>query len=200
MIGLEENKQLRKHFEILFLGFKELRLHSNPSLTPVKPNKRSSSEIFLYHWVKSVLIRSYSSVHLPAFGLNKERYSVCLYSVRKRENADQNNSEYGQFLSSVLLANFYYHDYIKNKTNNVFCLRYLFFSKNISTIDTINKWLKNAESSKALTKLFQNFSVNMKFFSSLFSKLVNSLVCLEAPLGIFLKIENVWEAWIHHTK
>ena len=117
--------------------------------------------------------------------------TVSPYLVRMRENVDQNNSEYGQFLSSILLASFYYHDCIKNKTHNAFFLRclffnfFFFFAKNISTIDIINKWLRNAESSTALKKLLQNFSVNMKFFSSLFSKLVNSLVCLEAGLGIF---------------
>ena len=50
--------------------------------------------------VKSVHIRSYSGPHFPAFGLNTERYFVSLriqYSVRMRENAEQNNSEYGHF-------------------------------------------------------------------------------------------------------
>ena len=68
---------------------------------------------------------------------------------------------------------------------DIYFFIFLFFAKNISAIDIINKWLRNAESSTALEKLFQNFSVNMKFFSSLFSKLVHSLVCLEGPLGIF---------------
>ena len=49
------------------------------------------------HYVKSVRIRSYSGPHFPSFGLNTERYP---YSVRIQENADQNNSEYGHFLSS----------------------------------------------------------------------------------------------------
>ena len=44
------------------------------------------------HCVKCVRIRSYSGPHFSAFGLNTERYSV-----RMRENADQNNSEYGHF-------------------------------------------------------------------------------------------------------
>ena len=53
------------------------------------------------HCVKCVRIRSYSGPHFPAFGLNSERYGVSLlYSVQMRENADQNNSEYGHFLSS----------------------------------------------------------------------------------------------------
>ena len=46
------------------------------------PEKCSNSELF---W--SVF---------PALGLNTERYSV----VRRRENPDQNNSEYGHFLRS----------------------------------------------------------------------------------------------------
>ena len=55
------------------------------------------------HCVKSVRILSYSGPHFPAFGLNTERYSVLRispYSVRMRENAHQNNSEYGHFLRS----------------------------------------------------------------------------------------------------
>ena len=42
------------------------------------------------HCVKSVHIRSYSG----------------LYSVRMRENTDQNNSEYGHFLQSDMLSFF----------------------------------------------------------------------------------------------
>ena len=56
---------------------------------------------FNYHYVKSVRIRSYCGLHFPTFGLNKER--ICPYSVRMRENADQNNAEYKHFLRSVLL-------------------------------------------------------------------------------------------------
>ena len=43
---------------------------------------------FLQHCVKSVRIQSYSGPHFPAFGM--------------RENANQNNSEYGHFLFSVI--------------------------------------------------------------------------------------------------
>ena len=42
--------------------------------------------------VKSVRVRSYSSLYFPAFGLNAERYFVY---------TDQNNSEYGHFSRSV---------------------------------------------------------------------------------------------------
>ena len=52
--------------------------------------------------VKSVRIRSYSCLHFSAFWLNTERSSVSLppYSARMRENAHENNSEYGHFLRS----------------------------------------------------------------------------------------------------
>ena len=47
-----------------------------------------------YNCMKSVRFRSFSSPYFPAFGLNTERYSVSLYSVRMRENMDQKNSKY----------------------------------------------------------------------------------------------------------
>ena len=52
----------------------------------------------VWHCIKSVRIRSYG-LHLPAYGLNTERYGV---SVGRWENVDQNNSEYGHFLRSVM--------------------------------------------------------------------------------------------------
>ena len=48
--------------------------------------------------VKSVRIRSYFGPHFTVFGLNRESP----YSVRIRENADQNNSEYRHFSRSVV--------------------------------------------------------------------------------------------------
>ena len=48
------------------------------------------------HCVKGVRIWSYSGPHFPAFG-----QSISPYSVRMRENTDQNNSEYGHCLPSV---------------------------------------------------------------------------------------------------
>ena len=48
--------------------------------------------------MKSVRIRSYFGPHFPVFGLNR---GISPYSVRMKENADQNNSEYGHFLRSV---------------------------------------------------------------------------------------------------
>ena len=54
----------------------------------------------IIYCVKSVRIRSYSGPHFLAFRVNTERYSVSPYSVRMRENADPNNSEYGHFLRS----------------------------------------------------------------------------------------------------
>ena len=44
--------------------------------------------------MKRVCIPSYSGPHFPAFGLNTETP----YSVQMRENADQNNFDYGHFL------------------------------------------------------------------------------------------------------
>ena len=58
------------------------------------------------HCVKSVPIRSYSGPYFPAFRRNSKRYflslrSISPYSVRMRENTDENNSEYGHFSHSV---------------------------------------------------------------------------------------------------
>ena len=53
-------------------------------------------KISIIHCVISARIQSYSGPHFPAFGLN----TVSPYSVRMRENADQNYSEYGHFLCS----------------------------------------------------------------------------------------------------
>ena len=55
-----------------------------------------------HHCVKSVCIRSYCGLHFPAFRLNTEKYSVSSHSVQMQENTDQNISEYGHFLRSVL--------------------------------------------------------------------------------------------------
>ena len=51
------------------------------------------------HCIKRVRIRSYSGPHFPIFGLNTP------YSDPMRENADQNNSEYGHILRSALWPN-----------------------------------------------------------------------------------------------
>ena len=45
--------------------------------------------------MKNVCIRSFSGPYFPTFGINTERYSV-----KMRENKDQNNSQYGHFLRS----------------------------------------------------------------------------------------------------
>ena len=53
------------------------------------------------HWVKSVCFRSYSAPYFPKFGLNTESLlRITPYSVRMRENAGQNNSEYRHLLRS----------------------------------------------------------------------------------------------------
>ena len=71
------------------------------------------------HCVKSVRIRNYFSLHFPAFGLNTERYSVSLrispYSVRMRENVDQNNAKYQQFLRSATMAESIISTYLTNQ-------------------------------------------------------------------------------------
>ena len=67
--------------------------------TPVIRQQKANTILRRYDCVKSVRIRSYSGLHFPAFGLNTERCGVS--SVQMRENADQNNSDYGHFLRSV---------------------------------------------------------------------------------------------------
>ena len=88
--------------------------------------------------MKRVRIRSYFGPHFPAFELNTERYSVslciqseCVYSVRMRENADQNNSKYGHL--------FYLFDlYLKlTKTSRIHIAWHL--HKNIATQNIINE-------------------------------------------------------------
>ena len=61
---------------------------------------------FKYHCAKSVPIRSCSDLYFLVFGLNME----ILFSVQIRENADQKNSVFGQFLHSV------YFSYVKYNT------------------------------------------------------------------------------------
>ena len=71
------------------------------------------------HCVKSVRIRDYSGSHFPAFGLNTERY-IFPYSVRMRENADQNNPEYGDFLRSANVESDFFHFNASKKRSNCF--------------------------------------------------------------------------------
>ena len=49
----------------------------------------------MYHCVKSVHIWGCFGLHFPAFEMNMERYGVSPHSVQMREDADQNNLEYG---------------------------------------------------------------------------------------------------------
>ena len=63
---------------------------------------------YVYHYVKSVLIRSYCGPHLshisPYSDLIRRDTSVFSLNAGKCEkNADQNNSEYGPFLRSAYL-------------------------------------------------------------------------------------------------
>ena len=75
--------------------------------------------LITWHQNKNVRIWSYSGPHFPAFELNIS-LSISPYSVRKRENTDQNNSEYGHFLRSVNKPNknSYYHQLISIETSN----------------------------------------------------------------------------------
>ena len=76
------------------------------SLREKGPN---STEIFLYaDWKRRFTLREnspYSELFWSAFSRIRTEYEEILhispYSVRMRENADQNNSKYGPFLRSV---------------------------------------------------------------------------------------------------
>ena len=58
---------------------------NTPLVSVIEIMENISRSSFYYHCAKSAFIRSYSGP----------------YSVRMRENADQNNSEYVHFLCSV---------------------------------------------------------------------------------------------------
>ena len=50
--------------------------------------------------MKSFRIWSFSGPYYPVFGVNTERYSPC--SVRRQENTDKKNSEYGHLPRSEI--------------------------------------------------------------------------------------------------
>ena len=82
-----------------FISFKTASFYIGKSVAIFHPTEsRIFFESSILHCVKSVRIRSYSGPHFPVFGLNTER--KCGILVRMRENADQNNSEYGLFSRS----------------------------------------------------------------------------------------------------
>ena len=76
-------------------------------LCDITGSKQTKSETFLvrvylyldlkYTAEKNVRIRGYSGLHFPALELNMKRQSISPYSIRMRENTDQNNSDYGHF-------------------------------------------------------------------------------------------------------
>ena len=71
------------------------------------------------HDVKSVPIRSYSGSHFPAVRTEYgEIRSISPYSVAIRENADQNNSEYGNVLRSVFKKSKILSNMISNNIYN----------------------------------------------------------------------------------
>ena len=79
----------------------------NRTTTLLVPSDFQLSSWFLvFHYVKSVHIRSFSGPFLPAFGLNTERYPASINSLRMWENTDQKNSEYGHFLRNVDYRNY----------------------------------------------------------------------------------------------
>ena len=54
------------------------------------------------HRIQRVRILSYSGAHFPELRLN-----ISMYSVRMRENANQNNSEYGHFSwTGIVVTNY----------------------------------------------------------------------------------------------
>ena len=73
------------------IGFKGKMLVIEKAKTP--PKVKNINGMNQNHCAKSVRILSYSGPHFPAF-----------YSNRIRENADQNNSEYGHFLRSEYIS------------------------------------------------------------------------------------------------
>ena len=83
-------------------------------------------EFHQIHCVQSVRIRSYSGPYFSAFGQNTERYP---YSVRMRENTNQNNSEYGHILRNdkfLTLRNLEAEPKIKQQLNEnkvIYCIK-----------------------------------------------------------------------------
>ena len=71
-----------------FISFKTASFYIGKSVAIFHPTES----------LKKICMWSYSGPHFPVFGLNTER--KCGILVRMRENADQNNSEYGHFSPS----------------------------------------------------------------------------------------------------
>ena len=69
---------------------------------------RKLCKISLFHCIKNVRFRSFSSPYFPAFGLNTSKSP---YSGPMRDNADQKNSKYGHFLRSVFFRYWNLTDY-----------------------------------------------------------------------------------------
>ena len=108
-----ENKTKKSNFEVKklhILGMSSqfgFRGHWNQNINqflPILPTSTCKST--LLYCVKIVLVRSFCGPYFRAFGLSTERYPISPYSVRIRENTDQKNSEYRNFLSSVNVSVF----------------------------------------------------------------------------------------------
>ena len=72
---------LQKLFADIYLSFsKNISVNITPKLNLKDIHKmyRTLNALCTFHCVKIVRIRSYFGPHFPAFGLNKERYSVSL--------------------------------------------------------------------------------------------------------------------------
>ena len=100
-VKLHAFRQLLLHTANRMLG--RSLLWESKSINATTPRSLSSKLfriVYESHWqyrcAKCVRIRSYSGPHFPAF-----RLRISPYSVRMRENVDQNNSKYGHFLRST---------------------------------------------------------------------------------------------------
>ena len=58
-------------------------------------------DVFCLHWVKRVHIRCFSGPYFPTFGPNSYMRIISPYSFRMRENTNQKNSQYEDFLRST---------------------------------------------------------------------------------------------------
>ena len=80
--------------------------------------------------VKSVRIRSYSGPHFPAFGLNSERYGVCLriqfkcgkIRTRKTPNTDTffRSAALFRFFRGIVLPNIFLKQYLYECFSNLY--------------------------------------------------------------------------------
>ena len=82
-----------------------------------------------WHCVKSVRNRSYSGP------------SISPYSIRMRENTDQNNSEYGHFLRSMILPAILFYLEIYSKFSNKILINVPFNADILNFKQPLSYWL-----------------------------------------------------------